>query len=369
MDLFLDILRGGIAQFLDYLLAHFITCLVPAFFIAGAISMFVSQGAILKYFGPNANRLLSYGVASVSGVVLSVCSCTVLPLFAGIYRLGAGLGPAIAFLYSGPAINVLAIVWTARILGYDLGTGRVVGAVIFALAIGYLMARIFRTEDQSRSQSAFDALDTDSSLTGRQTIVFIAAQVGFLISLAWGFKVHPEKDFETWKLITGISIEMNWVAIGFTVFFTIVIEEVLRRWFDRTMIDEWLKSTWSFFKMILPWLLGGIIVAGMIDVVLPEEWVERLVGGNSFPANLMASVVGALFYFATLTEVPILRTFLDAGMGNGPALALLLAGPAVSLPNILVLRNIIGMKKTLTYVSLVVIMATISGLVFGLVMQ
>lgn len=367
MDLLADIIRGGLAELLDYAVAHFVTCLVPAFFIAGAISIFVSQGSILKYFGPNANPVLAYGIGSVSGAVLSVCSCTVLPLFAGIYRIGAGLGPAVAFLYSGPAINVLAIVWTARILGFDLGVGRVIGAVIFALVIGYLMARIFRSGDDARSQKAFDQLDTDSWLTGKQTLIFIAAQVGFLVSLAWGFKVHPEKDHETWKLITDISIEMNWVAIGFTIFFTILLAEVLRRWFDRKMIEEWMKSTWCFFKMIAPWLLGGIVAAGVINVVLPEDWVERLVGGNSFPANLMASVVGALFYFATLTEVPILRTFLDAGMGNGPALALLLAGPAVSLPNILVLRNIIGMKRTLTYVSLVVVMATGTGLIFGII--
>ena len=367
MDLFIDIIRGGLAELLVYLLAHFITCLVPAFFIAGAISMFVSQGSILKYFGPKANPVMAYGIGSVSGAVLSVCSCTVLPLFAGIYRIGAGMGPAVAFLYSGPAINVLAIVWTARILGFDLGIGRVIGAVIFALVIGYLMAHIFRTEDQARSQNVFDALDTDSWLTGWQTIVFIVAQVGFLISLAWGFKVHPEKDYETWKLITNIGIEINWMAIGFTVFFIIVLADVLRRWFSRAMIIDWFRSTWSFFKMIAPWLLGGIVAAGMIGVVLPDEWVERLVGGNSFPANLMASVVGALFYFATLTEVPILKTFLDAGMGNGPALALLLAGPALSLPNMLVLRNIMGWKKTLTYISLVVIMATISGYIFGMI--
>jgi len=369
MDLFVDLVRGGLAELADYLLAHFITCLVPAFFIAGAISIFVSQGSILKYFGPRANPVLAYGIGSVSGAVLSVCSCTVLPLFAGIYRLGAGLGPAVAFLYSGPAINVLAIVWTARILGVDLGAGRAIGAIIFALVIGYAMARLFRSEDETRSQEAFDSLDTDSWLKGWQTVVFIAAQVGFLVALAWGFKIQPEKTAESWKLITDVGIEMNWVAMGFAVFFAVVLAEVLRRWFSRAMINDWLRSTWSFFKMIAPWLLGGIIAAGMIGVVLPSEWVERLVGGNGIAANMLASVVGALFYFATLTEVPILRTFLDAGMGNGPALALLLSGPAVSLPNMLVLRSIMGAQKTLTYVALVVVMATSSGYILGLVFK
>ena len=366
MDLFVDLVQGGLAELADYMLAHFITCLVPAFFIAGAISMLVSQGSILKYFGPKANPLLAYGIGSVSGAILSVCSCTVLPLFAGIYRIGAGLGPAVAFLYSGPAINVLAVVWTARILGFDLGAGRAIGAIVFALVIGYAMARIFRAEDQERSQEAFNSLDTSSWLKGWQIVVFIAAQVGFLVALAWGFKIHPEKTTESWRLITDVGIEINWVAIGFAVFFAVVIAEVLRRWFNRAMINEWLRSTWSFFKMIAPWLLGGIIAAGMIGVVLPSEWVERLAGGNGIPANLIASVVGALMYFATLTEVPILRTFLDAGMGNGPALALLLAGPALSLPSMLVLRGIMGTKKTFTYIALVVVMATVTGYFFGL---
>ncbi len=365
MDTFLELCRGGLAEFLDYMLAHFVTCLVPAFFIAGAIGIFVSQGAVLKYFGPGANKFLAYGVGSISGTVLSVCSCTVLPLFAGIYRRGAGLGPAVAFLYSGPAINVLAIVWTARILGFDLGMGRAIGAIIFSIVIGIIMARIFHREEQDRSQNAFDALDTSTWLKGWQTLIFMAALIGFLISIAWGFKVHPEKNTDTWKLITDIGIETNWVAIGFTVFFAIVIAEILRRWFTREMISEWLRSTWSFFKLIAPWLLGGIIAAGMIGVVLPEDWVERLVGGDSPSANFIASIVGALLYLATLTEVPLLRTFIDAGMGSGPALALLLAGPALSLPAMFTLRNIMGTKKMLTYVSLVVVMATVTGLIFG----
>ena len=365
MDTFLELIRGGLAEFLDYLLAHFITCLVPAFFIAGAIGVFVSKGAVLKYFGPMAPRTLAYGVGSVSGAVLSVCSCTVLPLFAGIYRMGAGLGPAVAFLYSGPAINVLAIVWTARILGFDLGVGRALGAMFFAVIIGLIMARIFRREEQERCQSAFDELDTSTWLKGWQTLIVMAALIGFLVSLAWGFKVHPEKNTDSWKLITDIGIEMNWVAVGFTVFFAIVIGETLRRWFTREMLAEWLRATWSFFKLIAPWLLGGIIAAGMIGVVLPEDWVERLVGGDSPLANFIASIVGALLYLATLTEVPILRTFMDAGMGSGPALALLLAGPALSLPAMFTLRNIVGTKKMLTYVTLVVVMAMATGLIFG----
>ncbi|MFA4836673.1 MAG: permease, partial [Dehalococcoidia bacterium] len=244
---------------------------------------------------------------------------------------------------------------------------------LFSVVIGLLMARIFRRQELERSQEAFDALDTSAALKGWQTAVFIAVQIGFLVAIAWGLKIHVvrpvdgSEDFGTWRLIEGVWLEVNWIAIGFTVLFALALIEVLRRWFTREMISEWMKSTWSFFKMIALWLLGGIVAAGMIGVVLPSEWVERFVGGDSVSANFLAAFTGALFYFATLTEVPIVRTFMDAGMGSGPALALLLAGPALSLPAMLVLRNIMGTKKMLTYVGLVVIMATISGIVFGLI--
>ncbi len=366
MDVFLALLRGGLAELAEYLLAHFITCLVPAFFIAGGISAFVSQGAILKYFGHEASKWLSYSVASVSGTVLSVCSCTVLPLFAGIYRMGAGLGPAVAFLYSGPAINVLAIVWTARILGFNIGAARAIGAVLFALVIGFLMAKIFYKEEKEHTKKAFALAPSFGSLKGWQAAVFLLTLVAILVSLAWGIKVIPEKNTENWELITSIGVEINWVACLITGLSILALLIILRRWLSSQETSQWLSSTWSFFKMILPWLLGGIFVAGMIGVVLPQDWVARIVGGNNLGANFIASIAGALFYFATLTEVPILKTFMDAGMGMGPSLALLLAGPALSLPNMLVLRNIMGVKKTAAYVSLTVIMATICGYIFGL---
>jgi len=366
MGIAVGILRGGLAELAEYLLAHFVTCLIPAFFIAGGISTFLSQAAILRYFGHGANRWLSYGVASVSGTVLSVCSCTVLPLFAGIYRVGAGLGPAVAFLYSGPAINVLAIVWTARILGFDLGVARAVGAVVFAVVIGMVMARVFCKEEREQANADLAIAAATGGIKGWQSAILLFSLIGILVSLAWGIRIVPEKNIETWALITGVDVAVNPVASSFAGLFLVALAVLLKHWLTREDIMEWLRATWSFFKLVVPWLLGGIFVAGMIGVVLPSEWVVRIVGGNSLLSNFIASFTGMLFYFATLTEVPILRTFMDAGMGKGPALALLLAGPALSLPSILVLRRVMGTRKTVVYAGLSVVMATITGFIFGL---
>jgi uncharacterized membrane protein YraQ (UPF0718 family) len=343
MSIVWQLLQGGWQALLEYLSAHVLTCLIPAFFIAGAIAVFISQAAVIKYFGPKANRLLSYGVASVSGTILAVCSCTVLPLFGGIYRRGAGIGPATAFLYSGPAINVLAIVYTARILGYDLGIARAIGAIVFAAGIGLIMALIYRKEESLKDTTAFDALGTDpSAKPWWQQIVFFAVLVSILIFAA----------SQNW-LVTGLLL----AALGIT----------LWRWFRKGEIGMWLKETLRFGRLIVPWLLAGVFVAGIITTFVPEQAVTTWVGGNSLLANFIASFLGALMYFATLTEVPIISAFMGLGMGKGPALALLLAGPALSLPNMLVIRNIMGTRKTLTYIGLVVVFATFTGYIFGLI--
>ena len=343
MQIFLDLLNSGLDALLEYLSGHVLTCLVPAFFIAGAIAVFVSQAAILKYFGPQAKKWLSYSVASVSGGILAVCSCTVLPLFGGIYRRGAGLGPAIAFLYSGPAINVLAIVYSARLLGYDLGAGRAIGAVAFAAGIGLIMAFIYRKEESAKDDTAFAALCADpQSKSLWQQIVFFAVLVGILVTAA----------------------SRLWIGTGVLGAGLLII---LWRWFSRDEIVQWMKETLHFVRLIAPWLLVGVFAAGIIKYAIPESVVTDYVGGNSLPANFIASFLGSLMYFATLTEVPIIRAFMDLGMGKGPALALLLAGPALSLPNMLVLRSVMGTKKTLTYAALVVVFATITGFVFGLI--
>jgi len=338
----ISILQGGLNGLTEYLSGHVLTCLVPAFFIAGAISTLLSQAAILKYFGPEANKWLSYSIASVSGAILAVCSCTVLPLFAGIYKRGVGLGPAMAFLYSGPAINVLAIVYTARLLGYDLGAARAIGAIIFSIVIGLTMATIFQRGEAKRTSQAFAVVSSANTKAGWKLIIYFALLLGILITGA----------------------QKNWVATGTLVAVLLI---VLWRWFTKEEIIEWLKSTGSFAKMILPWLLGGVFIAGILKVVVPESVVAGFLGGNSLQANAIASISGALMYFATLTEVPILRSFMDLGMGHGPALAMLLAGPALSLPSMLTLRSIMGSKKTAVYVLLTTIMATFCGFLFGII--
>jgi len=341
MEALSNLFWGGVNGLLGYLSAHVITCLVPALFIAGGIATFVSQAAILKYFGPQAKKPVSYGVASVSGAVLAVCSCTVLPLFAGIYKRGAGLGPAIAFLFSGPAINVLAIVYSAKLLGYNIGIGRAIGAIVFSVVIGLVMAFIYRREKSQADAQAFAMLAADPA--GKsiwQQVLFIGALVGILVFAA----------------------SQNWIATGI---FLIALALILWRWFTRGEIVQWLKETLRFTRLIIPWLLVGVFVAGILTVVIPPDIVATWVGGNSISANFIGSFAGALMYFATLTEVPIIRAFMDLGMGKGPALALLLAGPALSLPSMLVIRNIMGTKKMLTYVGLVIVMATITGYIFG----
>ena len=345
MDVFIDILWGGVTALADYLSLHVLTCLIPAFFIAGAIAIFISQGAVLKYFGPQAKKLLSYSVASISGTVLAVCSCTVLPLFGGIYKRGAGLGPAIAFLYSAPAINVLAIVYSARLLGYDLGIGRAIGAIVFAVVIGLAMALIYRKEDTAKDGQAFAMLASDpEEKPWWQQILFFVLLVGILIAAS----------------------SKQWIATGVLL---AILAILLWRWFQKGELVQWMKETLRFVRLIAPWLLVGVFAAGMIRAGVPESVITPVVGGNGLLANFVASLAGSLMYFATLTEVPIVRAFMDLGMGMGPALALLLAGPALSLPNMLVIRGIMGTKKTLVYIALVVVMATVSGYVFGLITQ
>lgn len=346
----------------DYARAHVLTCLVPAFFIAGAIAVFVSQGAVLKYLGAEAKRLVAYTVASVSGTVLAVCSCTVLPLFAGIYARGAGIGPATAFLYSGPAINVLAIVLTAKVLGPELGIARAVGAVVFAYAIGLVMAFTFRTSEAER-QARFAAIPEDEPARPLwKNAVYLLAMVAVLVFGAWGEPREPVG----WAMAV---FEGKWWLAGAGLLGTL---GMVWAWFSREEVGEWLDSTWGFAKQILPLLFAGVLIAGFLlgmpgrDAgLIPSTWVAEWVGGNSLGANLFAAMAGALMYFATLTEVPILQGLLGSGMGSGPALALLLAGPALSLPNMLVIRSVLGTKKTAVFVVYVVLMSTAAGMIFG----
>ncbi len=354
----------GFRMLQEYAREHVLLCLIPAFFIAGAIANFISQESVIKYFGRKAKKWVSYLVASVSGTVLAVCSCTVLPLFSGIYKRGAGIGPATAFLYSGPAINVLAIILTARVLGWQLGIARAIGAVVFAIVIGLLMATIYKQDDKDR----LDEMDFGSSenikevRSGTQNAVYFIILVLILIFANWA---KPAEVSGFW----GFMYTIKWPL---TLGLLLVLAIILIKWFKKHELKEWVNSTWDFAAQILPLLFVGVLIAGVLmgrpdsnAGLIPSSWVSSFVGGNGILANFSASILGAFMYFATLTEIPILQGLLGLGMGKGPALALLLAGPALSLPNMLVIRSVLGTKKTLTFIGLVVIMATASGLIYG----
>jgi hypothetical protein len=358
--------QSGLEAFMmlqEYAREHVLTCLIPAFFIAGAIAVFVSQASVLKYFGATAKRILSYSVASVSGTILAVCSCTVLPLFAGIYTRGAGIGPATAFLYSGPAVNVLAIVLTARVLGWQLGVARAIGAVFFAVIAGLLMAFIYRKDDAARLGGEIYVPDQEArGRTLLQDTLYMLTMVLILVFAAFA-RPAPESS-GLWPAI----FAAKWHV---TIALLIVLGMMLKAWFTKDERINWVQSTWGFMKQIFPLLGAGVVVAGFMlgrpghPAFIPEHYIQSLVGGNSVWANLFASVSGALMYFATLTEVPILQGLIGAGMGKGPALSLLLAGPALSLPNMLVIGGVMGAKKTATFCGIIVILSTIAGMSYG----
>ncbi|MCF8035255.1 MAG: permease [Desulfobacteraceae bacterium] len=358
--------QAGLEAFMmlrEYAREHVLTCLIPAFFIAGAIAVFVSQASVIKYFGAQANKLLSYSVASVSGTILAVCSCTVLPLFAGIYSRGAGIGPATAFLYSGPAINVLAIVFTARVLGWQLGLARAIGAIFFAAIVGLSMHFIFRKDEAQRQASQMhlpDEEDTGRSLA--QEAMFMLVLILILIFAAFA---KPSQDAAVlWQTI----FHAKWII---TAVLLVILGFILYSWFQREELGQWVDSTWGFMKQIFPLLFAGVLFAGFFlgrpghPALIPEHFVAELVGGNSVWANLFAALASALMYFATLTEVPILQGLLGSGMGQGPALTMLLAGPALSLPNLVVIGSVMGWKKTGTFAAIIVVLSTIVGMIYG----
>jgi uncharacterized membrane protein YraQ (UPF0718 family) len=386
-----------------YAREHVLLCLIPAFFIAGAIGAFVSQAAVMKFLGAKANKFVAYGVASTSGTLLAVCSCTVLPLFAGIWKRGAGLGPAVAFLYSGPAINILAIILTARVLGIELGVARAIFAISFSVIIGVIMALLFAKEEAAKVAEAAKQPPIPESRPLWQTATMLAAMTGILVFANWG---HPAEQSGLWyaiwswrwvvtsafalvlaaglhffygvrvvevivSVITVGALALIFPAYPLIPFVAGVIALALMATSGNEELSDWLSQTWDFAKKILPLLLAGVVVSGLLlgrpshEGLIPSDWVKSALGGNSFGANAFASIAGALMYFATLTEVPILQGLLGSGMGKGPALALLLAGPALSLPNMIVIRSVMGTKKTLVFVGLVMVLATLSGLLYG----
>lgn len=400
-----------------YAREHVVLCLLPAFFIAGVIAVFVSQGSVLKYFGANAKKWLSYTVASVSGCILAVCSCTILPLFTSIYKRGAGLGPAVAFLYSGPAISILSIILTARILGFEMGVARTVGAVLFAVVIGLLMSFFFRKEEKAKKEAQMNIVPPPEKRPVWQTAFNFFTLVLILVFANWGapsasdtglwYSIFTYKWYITgalalllcWSLVRILRLRLLWVSLGAVatavaaILANLFIENAklvplvpmlvavaslsLILLFDKRDEEnrDWALASWGFVKQILPLLAVGVVLAGFLlgsthdDTalagIIPNSWIEWAVGGNSLLSNFFASIAGAFMYFATLTEVPIVQGLLASGMGEGPALALLLAGPSLSLPNMLVIRGVLGTKKTVVYVALVIVMATLAGFVFG----
>lgn len=400
-----------------YAREHVVLCLLPAFFIAGVIAVFVSQGSVLKYFGANAKKWLSYTVASVSGCILAVCSCTILPLFTSIYKRGAGLGPAVAFLYSGPAISILSIILTARILGFEMGVARTVGAVLFAVVIGLLMSFFFRKEEKAKKEAQMNIVPPPEKRPVWQTAFHFFTLVLILVFANWGapsasdtglwYSIFTYKWYITgalalllcWSLVRILRLRLLWVSLGAVatavaaILANLFIENAklvplvpmlvavaslsLILLFDKRDEEnrDWAQASWGFAKQILPLLAVGVVLAGFLlgsthdDTalagIIPNSWIEWAVGGNSLLSNFFASFAGAFMYFATLTEVPIVQGLLASGMGEGPALALLLAGPSLSLPNMLVIRGVLGTKKTVVYVALVIVMATLAGFVFG----
>lgn len=342
-NIILTLIEAGIAELIEYLQAHVVTCLIPAFFIAGAIAVFVSKQAILKYFGSQAKKRVSYSVASVSGCILAACSCTVIPLFAGIYRRGAGIGPATAFLYSGPAINILAIVFTAQVLGVEIGVARALLAIVMAIVIGLIMASLFGKDEQKKKVSAVAYEDSED--TPYKKILFFLNLILILVIGA-----------------SGVAPVMKWPLLLMLIILLIVITV---KWQSPSDTKQWISETAHLAKLIIPYLLIGVFAAGIIKEYLPPAYVSGYVGGNSLLANFIAAVAGAFMYFATLTEVPIVESLMSLGMGKGPELALLLAGPALSLPNMLAIRQVLGTQKTLTYIGLVVVFATVSGILYG----
>lgn len=401
-----------------YAREHVILCLLPAFFIAGVIAVFVSQGSVIRYFGANAKKWLSYTVASVSGAILAVCSCTILPLFTSIYKRGAGLGPAVAFLYSGPAISILSIILTWSILGTEMGIARMIGAIVFAVVIGLIMAFIFRKEEKVKQEEQINFEAPPAKRPISHTLLLFFTLVLIMVFANWGapapgdssslwFYIFSYKWYITgffglmlaYSLIKVLKIKWQWVVLGFI---ATLLSALLANMFIAdpkmqplvpmlvavaalsvvTLFDkndsenrEWTLSAWDFTKQIMPLLAIGVVITGFllgsthdnvaIPGVVPNEWVEWAVGGNSLLSNFFASFAGAFMYFATLTEVPIVQGLLASGMGKGPALTLLLAGPSLSLPSMLVIRGVMGTKKTIVYVSLVIVMATFTGLLYG----
>ncbi|ABR30689.1 permease [Thermosipho melanesiensis] len=330
---------NGFLMLQEYAREHVLLCLVPAFFIAGTISVMLNKSAVLKLLGPKAKKIISYPVAAISGGILAVCSCTILPLFGGIYKKGAGIGPATTFLFSGPAINIAAIFLTARVLGWNLGLARLFATITAAILIGLIMESLF----QEKGEGGFHI--QEESKNGTKVLIFFSLQLSFLIIS--GLKINYLVKYSLMSL-TSLSV------VIMAVFF-----------FKKEETKSWLEETWDFAKKILPYLFIGVFFSGILTKLLPQEIVTKFLGNNGILSNLFASIIGMFMYFATLTEVPIVQALRELGMAKGPTLALLMAGNSLSLPSMIVITKLFGRKKAFSYFSLVVLFSTIFGIIYG----
>jgi len=366
----IDIIYAGLFALQDYLSAHVLTCLIPAFFIAGAIAVFVTKKSVLRYFGANTKKYLSYSIASISGAILAVCSCTVLPLFASIYKRGAGIGPATAFLFSGPAINILAIVLTAQVLGYQIGLARALSAVFMAIVIGLIMAFIFRKEESEKQKSSNIFENMSDAQHSRSIVISVFFFLTLVLILVIG---AASSDYLSW---------MFKLPIIFVLIFLVVL--ILWRFFSKDEISRWGLETWNLTKKIVPILLIGVFIVGIIGGIaaffVPEADADTAVGflispylgENSVLSCFLSSIIGAILYIPTLLEVAIVGNLFGYSSGlmsDGPALSLLLAGPSLSLPNMIVITKVMGAKKAVVYFGLVVILATFAGYLYGVIIS
>ncbi len=429
MALVLDLLNAGWTGLLDYLAAHVLLCLVPAFFIAGYLGGLMPQAVVTRYLGPKTPKYISYPASAIGGFILAVCSCTILPLFAGIWKRGAGLGPAITFLFVGPAVNILAISYTGAVIGMDIAVARIVLAITFGIVIGMIMAALFRQPETAPSAAGmFEQTATMRpalwALFGLLLAVLIAGtlQIDLLTGTVFSLSlpVNLSRSVQdaldalsltyqgvllilmlvaiapvAWKgfnnILTGFN-RWTWTALGMAAFTLLlaapttgtgsVVIHFTGRFFaeltllgalayvaikhlERDELAHWLWETWRFVRQIFPLLIVGVFVAGMFREITPEQWVQSLAGRNTITANLIGVLFGVFMYFPTLVEVPIAAAFLDLGMHRGPLLAYLLADPELSLQSILVTGRIMGRAKTATYVSLVAVFSTVAGYLFG----
>ena len=342
-----ELMYAGMDAIKEYVALHVITCLIPAFLLAGAMITFISRDTVIRYMGFEAKKSVAFPLAAISGIFLAVCSCTVIPIAAGIYRRGGSIGPAFILLWTAPATNLLALIYTGAILGMDVAAVRVVAAVSTAFIVGLVMMYAFAGEEKERS-SAKDHSVQQGRIMGREDIVIL---ILLLLTL-----LLPNYLGVGGPYLHKVAIFL--VALGVTLAYVYSKKET-------DEIKEWLHETWWFVRLIFPMLMVGVFIVGIIGAILPEDWITNYLGGSGISPTFLASLIGAVSYFATLTEAPFVHTLMELGMGKGPALALLLAGPGLSLPNMVVITRVFGFKKAAIYITITVILATIAGFVAG----